>query len=104
MLSAILAANLVCGVSLALQPQQSIKTVRWPTHAVATLPKGWVKPNEQLYVLENGKPINSQIEVAAKWPDGSPKWVHAYATFRYENGNPAGYELEKAAKPPDPPA
>src|SRR5262249_52998416 len=104
MLSALLAANLVCGVSVFLQPQEFVKDTTWPTHATITLPQGWVKPNEQMYLLEDGKPIISQVEVAAKCPDGSPRWVPAYASSRYANGKPARYELEKKLPPPDAPA
>ncbi len=37
----------------------------------------------------------------ATWPDGSPKWLHAYASYRYAGGKPAKYEFEKRAKLPE---
>jgi hypothetical protein len=96
MLSAVLAAHVVCGVSLYLQPQDAVSDIAWPTRAVATLPKGWVKQSDHLFVLENGRPIAAQVEIVGKWADGgSPKWVHVYAPFRYVAGKPARYELEK---------
>jgi len=95
MFSAILAANLICGVQLYLQPQQSVKTVRWPTHGVATLPKGWVKPTEHFVLLENGQPINAQFEIAAKWPDGSPKWSGFATVF------PAGLATPSSTAAPN---
>ncbi|HEX3726670.1 MAG TPA: hypothetical protein VHV08_10525 [Pirellulales bacterium] len=104
MLSALLAANLLCGVGVYLQPQAHVKDVAWPTHAVVTLPRGWVKPTDHIYLAEDGQPIAAQIAVVAKWPDGSPKWVHAHAPFRYLGGKPVRYEFEKKAQLPPIPA
>ena len=98
--SVVLAMVAVCGVQLHVEPQAHLPDVRWPAHAFVTLPEGWVKPGEQMFVLEDGKPIAAQIEVAARWPDQSPKWVHAYTAFRYSGGKPARYKFEKRPKLP----
>ncbi|MGD9720904.1 MAG: hypothetical protein AB7O59_23420 [Pirellulales bacterium] len=100
MIAPLLAMLAVSGVALHVEPQSHLSDARWPSHAFVTLPAGWVKPNEQMFLLEDGKPIASQIEVAARWPDQSPKWVHAYAAWRYTAGKPAAYELEKRAQLP----
>ncbi len=92
-----LALHLVCGVSLYLQPQDAVRDANWPTHAVIALPQGWAKSAEELVVLEDGRPMLAQIEAVANWPDGSPKWLHAYGCYRYRDGKPAKYELEKRA-------
>ncbi len=97
---ALLAMYAVCGVTVFLQPQEHLSDATWPTHATITVPQGWIQPADQLLLLENGQPIVSQIETVARWPDGSPKWLHAYASFRYVGGKPARYELEKRAKLP----
>ncbi|HEV3137896.1 MAG TPA: hypothetical protein VGZ26_08320, partial [Pirellulales bacterium] len=99
--SIVLAAYAVCNVSLFLQPQEFVRDIRWPTHAVIAVPQGWIKPADHLVVHENGQPMLAQIDVAARWPDGSPKWLHAHALFRYVAGKPATYALIKQAKPPD---
>ncbi len=92
-------------VPLFLYPQDHLADVRWPSHAVVAMPRGAVKPGEHLYLLENGEPVVSQVEVAARWPDKSPKWIHAYASFRYVGGKPAQYLLVHDPKPPlQPPA
>ena len=98
--AALLAMYAVCGVTLFVEPQSHLRDVSWPAHAFVTLPAGWVKPTDEMFVLEEGRPIASQIEVAARWPDGSPKWVHAYASFRYSGGKPAAYLFEKRSKLP----
>jgi hypothetical protein len=98
--SALLAAFVLGNVPLFLYPQDFVADISWPTHASVALPQGSVKPGEQLYVLENDAPIAAQIEVVAQWPDGSPKWVHAYASFRYERGKPARYVLAHSQTPP----
>ena len=87
-------------VPLFLYPQEHLADVSWPSHAVVAMPQGAVKPGEHLYLLENGAPIVSQIEVVSRWPDKSPKWVHAYASFRYIGGKPAQYLLVHDPKPP----
>jgi hypothetical protein len=97
----VLAAYAVCNVSLFLQPQEFVRDVRWPTHAVIAVPQGWIKSMDHLVVHENGQPMLAQIEIAARWPDGSPKWLHAYASFRYVGGKPAAYALIKQGQPPD---
>ena len=100
MVSAVLAAMAVGVLPVVLQPQDYLPDVTWHTHAVATMPQGWVKSNEQLYLVENNKPVISQVEVVARWPDGSPKWVHAYAPFRYAGGQGVRYQLVKQREPP----
>jgi hypothetical protein len=100
MSAALVAMCVVCGVPIFVEPQTHLTEVAWPSHAFVTLPQGWVKPIEQMFVLENGRPIAAQIEVAGRWPDGSPKWVHVYASFRYAAGKPAAYEFEKRPPPP----
>jgi hypothetical protein len=96
-----LAAYALCNVSLLLQPQEFVRDISWPTHAVVTVPQGWIKSADHLVVHENGQPIVAQVEVVARWPDGSPKWLHAYALFRYIGGKPATYALVKQDKPPE---
>jgi hypothetical protein len=85
---------------LLLQPQDFLSDVSWPTHAVIAVPRGSIKPTDQLFILENDRPIVAQVEVAARWPDGSPKWLHAYASFRYIDGKPAKYAMTNDDKPP----
>ncbi|MBI3840005.1 MAG: hypothetical protein HY288_18950 [Planctomycetia bacterium] len=97
--SILLAACAVCNVSLFLEPQESVHDISWPTHAVIAVPQGWIKPTDHLVVHENGQPILAQLDVAARWPDGSPKWMHAYASFRYVGGKPATYALVKQGEP-----
>jgi hypothetical protein len=98
--SALLAMYAVCGVALFVEPQPHLADVSWPTHAFVTLPKGWVKPTDAMFLVENGRPIAAQIEVVGRWPDNSPKWVHAHASLRYAGGQPAKYEFEKSASAP----
>ncbi len=90
----------LCALPLEVQPQAFIRDASWPSHAVLTLPRGWMKPGETLVLAENGRPVISQAEVAARWPDESPKYIHLYASFRYVDGKPANYEIEKVAAPP----
>jgi hypothetical protein len=105
--SAVLAAFLLGNVPLFLYPQQHLADVSWPTHATAALPRGWAKSGDSLVLLENDKPVRSQVEVVARWPDDSAKWVHVYAAYQYAGGKPARYQLSKdaggAAQPPPSP-
>jgi hypothetical protein len=98
--SALLAALALAGVPLELPEQRAFSDVAWPTHAVIAAPQGSIKSDEQLFVLEDGRPMLAQVEVAARWPDGSPKWLHAYGLFRYAGGKAASYTFEHAAKLP----
>ena len=95
----VLAAYALYGITVFLQPQASLPDVSWPTHAVITLPLGWTKSAENLVLLENDRPIVAQVETVAKWPDGSPKWLHAHALFRYIGGKPAKYSVVRRAAP-----
>lgn len=99
MSSAVLAALVLGNVPLFLYPQSHLADVRWPTHAAVAVPQGFIKPNEQVYLAEDDRPALAQVEVVARWPDGTPKWLHAYALFRYAGGNPARYALIKQAPP-----
>jgi hypothetical protein len=101
MLSTFLAALAVSQVPLYLPPQQALPDVSWPSHAVIAAPNGSLKAEQALHVLEDGRPIPSQVEVAARWPDGSPKWLHAFASFRYSGGKPHTYALASGAPPPE---
>lgn len=93
--SAVLAAFLLGNVPLFLYPQQHLADVSWPTHATAALPRGWAAAADSLVLLENDKPIRAQVEVVARWPDDSAKWVHVYAAYRYSGGKPARYQFSK---------
>ncbi len=99
--SVLLAACALRALPLDVQPQEFIRDASWPSHAVITLARGWMKPQETLVLLENGRPVIAQMEVAARWPDESPKYIHLYASFRYVNGKPAKYEVEKRKAPPN---
>ncbi len=94
------AALAVSRVSLFLQPQTHLPDTQWPTHAVATVPQGWIKSTERVYLLEDDKPIPAQVEAAAQWPDGSPKWLHVYAAYRYRGGKPCKYVLMRDGQLP----
>ncbi|REK19558.1 MAG: hypothetical protein DWQ37_00365 [Planctomycetota bacterium] len=96
----LLAALAVCQVPLYLPPQQALPDAAWPSHAVIAVPQGWIAPEHKLYLTEDGRPIPSQVEVAARWPDGSPKWLHGYATFRYAKGEARRYALARANELP----
>jgi hypothetical protein len=98
---ALLAAYVLGNVSLFLYPQEFVPDIQWPTHAVVTLPQGWLKPGEQLFLLENDQPTVAQIETVARWPDGSPKWLHVHASYRYAAGKAARYTLARAPQLPD---
>ena len=100
MLPALLAALALCNLPVYLYPQQSLSDVAWPTHAVITVPQGWIKGDHQHYLLENNRPMLAQVEVVARWPDGSPKWLHAYGTFRYTGGQAAKYTFMHAPQLP----
>lgn len=98
--SVLLVALAVANVPLVLQQQSHVADIAWPTHGVVTLPRGWVKANDHLHLTENDRPIAAQIEIVARWPDESPKWVHVHAPFRYTAGRPARYTLVRQAQPP----
>ena len=83
-----------------LYPQPFLSDAAWPTHAVIAAPRGWIRPGQKLYMLEDGQPMLAQVEVVATWPDGSPKWLHAYGTFRYKDGKPAKYRLARGPELP----
>src|SRR6476660_187688 len=101
--SAVLAAFLLGNVPLFLYPQQHLADVSWPTHATAALPRGWATAADSLVLLENDKPVRAQVEVAARWPDDSAKWVHVYAAYQYSGGKPARYQLSKVSVGAAPP-
>ncbi len=99
--SALLAAFVLGNLPVYLYPQTALPDAAWPTHATITTPQGWVQADQHLMLLENGKPMRAQFEVAARWPDGSPKWIHAHGTFNYAAGQPANYEFVRADQPPN---
>jgi hypothetical protein len=99
--SAVLAALALASVPLELPEQRALSDVAWPTHAVIAAPQGAIKPDEALYLLENGRPMLAQVEVAARWPDGSPKWLHAFGAFRYAGGKAADYAFEHSPQLPE---
>lgn len=81
-----------------LQHQDHISKLDWPTHASIALPKGWMMPGEDFYLVENtlSTAIPFQHEVVETWDNGSVKWLHLYATFKYRKGkNPPSYYLFK---------
>ncbi|MEX0678589.1 MAG: hypothetical protein WD063_16020 [Pirellulales bacterium] len=96
----LLAALALSNLPLELPPQQAIPDVAWPTHAVIVAPQGSIPPDHQLYLLENDHLMAAQVEVLARWPDGSPKWLHAYGSFRYAGGRPAKYTFAHAPQLP----
>lgn len=103
MISAMLAALTLGNVPLFLYPQNHLADVSWPTHASIAVPQGFIKPTDHVFLVENDRPMLAQVETVGRWPDGSPKWLHAYASFRYEGGKPARYALvrrDQAAEPP----
>ena len=102
--SVLLAAWACSALPLDVQPQEFMRDASWPSHAVVTLPRGWLKEGETLTLLEDGQPTIAQAEVAARWPDESPKYVHVYTSFRYAGGKPAKYEIVKHAEAAKPPA
>lgn len=93
----LLAALALCNVPLYLYPQQSLPEADWPTHAVVAMPQGWLKDDQRLQITEDGQPMLAQVEVAARWPDGSAKWAHAFGNYRYRGGKPAKYAAMLAA-------
>lgn len=101
MQSVLLAALALASVPLELPTQSALPDVAWPTHAVIAAAQGSIKPDDALYLTENGRPMLAQVEVASRWPDRSPKWLHAYGLFRYSGGKPAGYTFEHAPQLPD---
>jgi hypothetical protein len=88
---ALLAAFVLNSLPVYLYPQTALPDVSWPTHATIVVPRGDVPRGEELVLLENGRPISAQFEVASRWPDGSAKWIHAHGAFRYAAGKPATY-------------
>lgn len=105
MYPALVAAFVLGNLPVYLYPQSALPETSWPTHATIAVPQGWVGPQQQTYLTENGRPMLAQVEVVSRWPDGSPKWLHAFAQFQYEGGKPARYEFVRAdSLPPDMPA
>jgi hypothetical protein len=98
--AALLAALALGNLPVYLYPQRALPDADWPTHAVITVPQGWIKSDQQFYLTENDHPMLAQVEVAARWPDGSPKWLHAHGLFRYVGGQPAKYAFVRAAQLP----
>ena len=62
--SALLAAYALCSLPLLLQPQDFLSDVSWPTHAVIAVPRGSIKPTDQLFILENDLVDLTQPDVA----------------------------------------
>lgn len=101
---ALVVAFVLGNLPVYLYPQSALPDVSWPTHATIAVPQGWVGPKHQTYLTENGRPMLAQVEVVSRWPDGSPKWLHAFGAFRYAGGKPARYEFVRAdAMPADMP-
>jgi hypothetical protein len=93
---ALLAVFALSNLPVYLYPQTALPDVAWPTHATIVVPQGQIASGQQMYLLENGQPMSAQFDVAARWPDGSPKWIHAHGTFRYNGGKPATYAFAHA--------
>ncbi len=98
--SALVAAFVLGNLPVYLYPQSALPDANWPTHATIAVPQGWVGPQHKTYLTENGRPMLAQVEVASRWPDGSPKWIHAFGQFRYSGGKPARYEFVSAKELP----
>ncbi len=100
MYSAFLAAFVLGNLPVYLYPQTALPDAAWPTHATIAAPQGWIKPDQQPMLLENGQPMLAQFEVAARWPDGSPKWLHAHGAFKYVGGQPEKYTFTRVNELP----
>lgn len=98
MSSALLAALVLGNVPLFLYPQAHLADVSWPSHATVAVPQGFIKQTDHIHLAENDRPALAQVETVARWPDGSPKWLHVYASFRYDGGKPARYALVRQEK------
>lgn len=62
----------------------------WPTIAGLPFPKGELKDPSNIRIVSMGSEVSSQVDVAARWPDGSLRWV--LASFTSRPG--AGYKVE----------
>ena len=98
--AALLAALALGNLPVYLYPQRALPDAHWPTHAVIAVPEGWIKTQQQFYLTQNDRPMLAQVEVVARWPDASPKWLHAHGLFRYSAGQPAKYAFVRSAQLP----
>lgn len=80
-------------VQIELPPQSHVPNCKYEAHACVPLPPGWPKDTKDYTLVEDGQTIQCQPQVRSKWPDGSPKWLHVYAPWKYRDGKPAQYML-----------
>jgi hypothetical protein len=86
------------GVAIELEEQAIDPEARWPVTAAVPLPLGAVRDVSRLAVVEDGKPITSQITAAAHWSgasDASVQWAHVSFLARYDRGKPRSYRLRQ---------
>lgn len=77
---------------LEIPPQSDVPNAVYTHPACVCFPPGWTN-GEKLTLLENGRPVQHQFHVRSRWPDGSVKWLHDYAQFKFVSGKPLRYDL-----------
>lgn len=88
----LLASALPQSLPIDLPEQTALRDCNYTRPAFVALRQGWAKDGKFL-VVENGRPITSQSHVRAKWPDGSAKFAHVVAEWKYRDGKPLVYDL-----------
>ncbi len=93
LLVAALAAGLVPWTRIELPDQAAVPNADLAGHASVAFPPQWLPKDKIPHLRENGSGVPLQLQVRATWPDGSAKWAHLRAHWKYSGGKPATYTL-----------
>jgi hypothetical protein len=87
------------GIVVELDPQDAVADGAWPVTAGVPFPPGAIRDLSTLELVEDGKPVPSQLEKVATWSpeaDGvtsSVSWARLSFVSHYVHGKPASYRL-----------
>jgi hypothetical protein len=87
------------GLPITLETLTDTRTMGVPVTLAIPLPKGAVAEAGELAIVRNGKEVDFQIQVQARWgPGASVRWAQATFVAQYQGGTAAGYRLVKRGK------
>ncbi len=82
-------------IPLAVRNPHSFAAQAWPITGGVPLPKGCLAEGEDVrLVTGGGDEVPAQVQVTARWPDGSVKWVLISFTADVPSNSTAEYRLE----------
>jgi len=95
-------ASVSYSIELTVAERSGIDRIHEPVTCGVPLPEGWASSADELVLIVNGQAVPCEFREAARWPDGSLRWVHldfqasvqadATLSLSLEKGTPAEIE------------